>query len=102
MTGDNSRVATYVGEKFGLSKVIAEVLPHEKSNNVKDLKRGGKKDTVIGNGINDAPAFAEADLGIAIGAGTEVAIETADVVLVNSNPVDILTIIKLSKASRRK
>ncbi|MDA3130850.1 copper-translocating P-type ATPase [Aliibacillus thermotolerans] len=102
MTGDNSRVANYVGEKLGLSKVIAEVLPHEKSNNVKDLKQNGKKVAMIGDGVNDAPALAEADLGIAIGAGTDVAIETADVVLVNSNPVDILNIIKLSKASRRK
>lgn len=102
MTGDNSRVANYVGEKLGISKVIAEVLPHEKSNNVKDLKQNGKKVAMIGDGVNDAPALAEADLGIAIGAGTDVAIETADVVLVNSNPVDILNIIKLSKASRRK
>lgn len=102
MTGDNNRVANYVGEKLGLSKVIAEVLPHEKSNNVKDLKQNGKKVAMIGDGVNDAPALAEADLGIAIGAGTDVAIETADVVLVNSNPVDILNIIKLSKASRRK
>lgn len=102
MTGDNSRVANYVGEKLGISKVIAEVLPHEKSNNVKYLKQDGKKVAMIGDGINDAPALAEADLGIAIGAGTDVAIETADVVLVNSNPVDILSILKLSKASRRK
>lgn len=102
MTGDNSRVANYVGEQLGLSKVIAEVLPHEKSNNLKKLKEGGKKVAMIGDGINDAPALAEADLGIAIGAGTDVAIETADVILVNSDPIDILNIIKLSKASRRK
>lgn len=67
MTGDISRVANYVGEKLGLSKVIAEVLPHEKSNNVKYLKECGKKIAMIGDGINDAPALAEADLGIAIG-----------------------------------
>lgn len=102
MTGDNNRVANYVGEKLGLSKVISEVLPHDKSDNVKKLKEGGKKVAMIGDGINDAPALAEADLGIAIGAGTDVAIETADVVLVNSNPVDILNIVKLSKASYRK
>lgn len=102
MTGDNSRVANYVGEKLGLSKVIAEVLPHEKSDHVKELKENDKKVAMIGDGINDAPALAEADLGIAIGAGTDVAIETADVVLVNSNPVDILNIVKLSKASYRK
>ncbi|CEI82997.1 heavy metal translocating P-type ATPase [Oceanobacillus oncorhynchi subsp. incaldanensis] len=102
MTGDNNRVANYVGEKLGLSKVISEVLPHDKSDNVKKLKEGGKKVAMIGDGINDAPALAEADLGIAIGAGTDVAIETADVVLVNSDPVDILNILKLSKASYRK
>ncbi|WP_040980533.1 MULTISPECIES: copper-translocating P-type ATPase [Oceanobacillus] len=102
MTGDNNRVANYVGEKLGLSQVISEVLPHDKSDNVKKLKEGGKKVAMIGDGINDAPALAEADLGIAIGAGTDVAIETADVVLVNSNPIDILNIVKLSKASYRK
>lgn len=102
MTGDNERVANYVGKKLGMTQVIAEVLPHEKSNNVKSLKEGGKKVAMVGDGVNDAPALAEADLGIAIGAGTDVAIETADVVLVNSNPVDILSTLKLSKASHRK
>lgn len=102
MTGDNSKVANYVGEKLGMTNVIAEVLPHEKSENVKYLRQDGNKVAMIGDGINDAPALAEADLGIAIGAGTDVALETADVILVNSNPVDILNIIKLSKASSRK
>ncbi|MFD2629064.1 copper-translocating P-type ATPase [Oceanobacillus kapialis] len=102
ITGDNSRVANYVGEQLGLTKVIAEVLPHEKSKYVKELRSNNRKVAMIGDGINDAPALAEADLGIAIGAGTDVAIETADVVLVNSNPVDILNIFKLSKASYRK
>src|SRR5690625_4044316 len=102
MTGDNSKVANYVGEKLGMTNVIAEVLPHEKSNNIKYLKRDGNRVAMIGGGINDAPALAEADLGIAIGAGTDVALETADVILVNSNPVDILNIIKLSKATSRK
>ena len=102
MTGDNSRVANYVGEQLGMSTVIAEVLPHEKASNVKQLKEDNNKVAMIGDGINDAPALAEADLGIAIGTGTDVAIETADVVLVNSNPVDILNIVKLSKASYRK
>ena len=102
MTGDNSKVANYVGEQLGLSKVIAEVLPHEKSKYIKELKQGGKRVSMIGDGINDAPALAEADVGIAIGAGTDVAIETADVVLVNSNPKDILNIINLSKATSKK
>lgn len=102
MTGDNNRVANYVGEKLGMTKVIAEVLPHEKSSNVKMLKEGGRRVAMVGDGVNDAPALAEADLGIAIGAGTDVAIETADVVLVNSRPLDILNTLKLSKASRRK
>lgn len=102
MTGDNSRVANYVGEQLGISKVIAEVLPHEKSKYVRELKQGGKKVAMTGDGINDAPALAEADVGIAIGAGTDVAIETADVILVNSNPSDILNILRLSKATTRK
>lgn len=102
MTGDNKRVANYVGDKLGLSQVIAEVLPHEKANYVSELKKNGKKVAMIGDGINDAPALAESDIGIAIGAGTDVAIETADIILVNSNPVDVLNIIKLSKASYKK
>ncbi|WP_035051295.1 copper-translocating P-type ATPase [Carnobacterium pleistocenium] len=102
MTGDNKKVANYVGDKLGLSQVIAEVLPHEKSKKVSELKEDGKKVAMIGDGINDAPALAESDVGIAIGAGTDVAIETADIILVNSNPVDVLNIIKLSKASHKK
>lgn len=102
MTGDNNRVANYVGEQLGISTVVPEVLPHEKASNVKKLKENNSKVAMIGDGINDAPALAEADLGIAIGAGTDVAIETADVILVNSNPVDILNIVKLSKAGYRK
>ncbi|AJK85943.1 MAG TPA: cadmium-translocating P-type ATPase [Lysinibacillus sp.] len=102
MTGDNVRVAKYVGEKLGMTKVIAEVLPHEKANKVKGLKEENSKVAMVGDGVNDAPALAESDLGIAIGAGTDVAIETADVVLVNSNPEDILNTLKLSKASHKK
>lgn len=102
MTGDNSRVANYVGQQLRVSKIIAEVIPHEKSKYVKELKQGGKKVAMTGDGINDAPALAEADIGIAIGAGTDVAIETADVVLVNSNPSDILNILRLSKETSRK
>ncbi|MGB7366142.1 copper-translocating P-type ATPase [Carnobacterium jeotgali] len=102
MTGDNKRVANYVGGKLGLSQVIAEVLPHEKSKYVSELKKNGKRVAMIGDGINDAPALAESDVGIAIGAGTDVALETADIVLVDSDPADVLAIIKLSKASYKK
>ena len=102
LTGDNSRAAQYVGEQLGLAQVFAEVLPAEKSKHIAALKAGNKKVAMVGDGVNDAPALAEADLGIAIGAGTDVAIETADVILVDSNPKDVLTIITLSKATYRK
>ena len=102
LTGDNSRAAHYVGNQLGLAQVFAEVLPAEKSKHITALKAGNKKVAMVGDGVNDAPALAEADLGIAIGAGTDVAIETADVILVDSNPKDVLTIIALSKATYRK
>ena len=102
LTGDNSRAAHYVGEQLELAQVFAEVLPAEKSKHIAALKAGNKKVAMVGDGVNDAPALAEADLGIAIGAGTDVAIETADVILVDSNPKDVLTIITLSKATYRK
>jgi Cu2+-exporting ATPase len=102
LTGDNSRAAHYVGDQLGLVQVFAEVLPAEKSKHIAALKSGNKKVAMVGDGVNDAPALAEADLGIAIGAGTDVAIETADVILVDSNPKDVLTIIALSKATYRK
>lgn len=102
LTGDNSRVADYVGKKIGLAQVFAEVLPAEKSKHIVALKEGNKKVAMVGDGVNDAPALAQADLGIAIGAGTDVAIETADVILVDSDPQDVLTIIRLSKATYRK
>ena len=102
LTGDNSRVADYVGKKLGMAQVFAEVLPAEKSKHIVALKEGNKKVAMVGDGVNDAPALAQADLGIAIGAGTDVAIETADVILVDSDPQDVLTIIRLSKATYRK
>lgn len=102
LTGDNSRAAQYVGDQLGLAQVFAEVLPAEKSKHIAALKAGNKKVAMVGDGVNDAPALAEADLGIAIGAGTDVAIETADVILVDSDPQDVLTIIRLSKATYRK
>ncbi len=103
MTGDNDKIASYVGKKLGLSRVYSQVLPDQKSSKIKQLQEGGsKKVAMVGDGINDAPALATADLGIAIGAGTDVAMETADVILVDSDPKDVLSIIKLSKATYRK
>ena len=103
MTGDNEKIASFVGKELGLSRVYSQVLPDEKSSRIKDLQENDtKKVAMVGDGINDAPALATADLGIAIGAGTDVAMETADVILVDSDPNDVLSIIKLSKATYRK
>jgi len=102
LTGDNQRVASYVGEKLNMDTIIAEVLPHEKSEIIDELIKKGRKVAMTGDGVNDAPSLAKADLGIAIGAGTDVAIETADIILVKSNPLDVVNIIKLSKATYRK
>ncbi|QSX09439.1 heavy metal translocating P-type ATPase [Alkalibacter rhizosphaerae] len=102
LTGDNERVASYVGKQLGMETVIAEVLPQEKSQKIEALQKEGKKIAMTGDGVNDAPSLAMADLGIAIGAGTDVAIETADVILVKSNPLDVVNIIKLSKATYGK
>lgn len=102
LTGDNKQVANYVGKQIGLDEVYAEVLPHEKAKKINEIKQGNKKVAMTGDGVNDAPALANADLGIAIGAGTDVAIETADVILVNSNPQDVVEIIELSKKTYRK
>ncbi|HBH13886.1 MAG TPA: cadmium-translocating P-type ATPase [Clostridiales bacterium] len=102
LTGDNKRVATYVGEKIGIDKVIAEVLPQEKSSKIEELQSEGRIVGMTGDGVNDAPSLAKADLGIAIGAGTDVAIETADIILVRSNPLDVVNILKLSRATYRK
>jgi Cu2+-exporting ATPase len=102
LTGDNVRAAAYVGTKLNISKVIAEVLPQEKASKIEELQREGKIIAMTGDGVNDAPALARAELGIAIGAGTDVAIETADVILVRSNPLDVVNILKLSKATYKK
>ncbi|SCC59607.1 MULTISPECIES: heavy metal translocating P-type ATPase [Priestia] len=102
LTGDNNQVAQYVGKQVGLDKVYAEVLPHEKADRIKEVKQQGKKVAMTGDGVNDAPALANSDLGIAIGAGTDVAIETADVILVDSDPKDVVSIIDLSKKTYRK
>lgn len=102
LTGDNQRVASFVGEKLGIREVIAEVLPQEKASKIDALHHAGRIIGMTGDGVNDAPSLAKADLGIAIGAGTDIAIETADVILVRSDPLDVVSILKLSKATYRK
>jgi Cu2+-exporting ATPase len=102
LTGDNKQVANWVANQLDLDEVYAEVLPHEKAEIITELKTRYKKVAMTGDGINDAPALVTADLGIAIGAGTDVAIESADVILVRSNPEDVVSIIRLSKSTYRK
>ncbi len=102
LTGDNRATAEAVAGMVGIDRVFAEVKPDEKARYVRDLQAEGKVVAMVGDGINDAPALAAADVGIAIGAGTDVAIETASVVLMRSDPVDILKAIELSKATMRK
>ncbi|KPL59529.1 copper-translocating P-type ATPase [Rossellomorea vietnamensis] len=102
LTGDNRQVANYVAERLGIDQTYAEVLPHQKSDKIIEIQQSGKKVAMTGDGVNDAPALAKADLGIAIGTGTDVAIETADVVLVKSNPQDVVNLIKLSQGTYRK
>ena len=102
LTGDNKKVAKWVAEELGLDDYFAEVLPHQKSEKVKEIQSNGYVVAMTGDGVNDAPALAQADVGIAIGTGTDVAVETADIILVKSNPLDVLAIIKLAKATYKK
>nr|WP_245748018.1 copper-translocating P-type ATPase [Methanolobus profundi] len=102
LTGDQKQVAERVAEQIGLDEYFAGVLPGEKASRIKEVQDRGSVVAMVGDGINDAPALAQADIGVAIGAGTDVAVETADIVLVKSNPLDVLAILSLSRATYGK
>ena len=102
LTGDSEPVAQAVAAELGIDQYFAQVLPEHKDQKVIDLQRKGKRVAMVGDGVNDAPALARADIGIAIGSGTDVAIESAGIILVRSNPLDVVKIFDLSKASYRK
>ncbi len=97
ITGDNSKTAQAVANQIGISKVLSEVLPYEKAQEVSKIQSEGKKVAFVGDGINDAPALAQADVGIAIGSGTDVAIESGEIVLINNEPIDAVASIQLSR-----
>jgi Cu2+-exporting ATPase len=102
ITGDSQAVANSVARRLGIDEVAAEVLPADKASAVTHFQAGGSKVAMVGDGVNDAPALATANVGIAIGAGTDVAIESAGIVLVRSDPRDVVGAIELSRASYRK
>ena len=102
LTGDNQQTAEYVAKELDIDQVFAEVLPDQKADKVKEVQGQGKLVAMTGDGVNDAPALAQADIGIAIGAGSDVAVETGDVILVKNNPEDVFNLIRLSKATYSK
>lgn len=102
LTGDNRATAERIGRELGLDRVLAEVLPGQKTDRIKELQKEGLKVGMVGDGVNDAPALTQADVGLAIGAGTDIAIDSADVVLMRSDPFDVVRAIEISRAVRRK
>jgi Cu2+-exporting ATPase len=102
LTGDNEATARRIGALLGVTTVIAEVLPGDKSSKVAELQAKGRKVAMVGDGVNDAPALAQADIGVAIGAGTDVAIETADIVLMRSDPLDVAVALQIGRGTARK
>ena len=102
LTGDNERVAASVSNTLNMDGFIANVLPHEKLEKIKELQNQGEFVAMAGDGVNDAPALAQADVGIAVGSGTDVAAETADIILVNSNPRDIASLVLFGRATYKK
>ena len=102
LTGDNENVADSIAEKLGITEVYSGLLPEDKQKIIGKYQANGNKVMMVGDGINDAPSLAKADIGVAIGTGTDVAIDSADVVLVNSNPIDIINFLKLAKNTQKK
>ena len=102
ITGDNERTGKAIAIQLGIKNILANVLPHQKAEKVKELQKKGKIVTFVGDGINDSPALAQADLGIALGAGTDVALETGSIVLVKNDLRDVVKAIRLSKFTLRK
>ena len=102
LTGDNKKVANSIAKKLGITEVYSELMPEDKQKIVAKLQSEGNKVMMVGDGINDAPSLAKADIGVAIGAGTDVAVDSADVVLVNSEPTDIISFLKLAQNTQKK